>query len=226
MEKVTKEEIFIYCAGGQGRHIAFLIQQIGGYKIRGFIDENPKLLGQKIKGFDVFSSIESAFSGNEDVNVAIANGSPRTVYKIVRKLRNYARKNECQIKFPNLIHPSVLYDTEGVEFGVGNIVNVGTNFTTDIVVGDFNYFNRYCVLGHDLVVGSYCNFNAGVIVGGNVNIGDFSYLGMGSRIIQEKTIGENVLLGAGCVIQKDVVDNAVMVMPMARHFRTNRVIEK
>ncbi|MBT4445664.1 acetyltransferase [archaeon] len=218
------EEIYIYCAGGQGRHITFLIQQIGGYKIMGFIDESSSLVGKSIKGFPVFSSIESAVSGKNEINIAIANGTPKYVHAIVKKLREYQKSLNCKVNFPNLIHPSVLYDASGVSFGVGNIINVGTNLTTDIVIGDFNYFNRYCILGHDLIVGSYCNFNAGVIIGGNVSIGNFTYLGMGTRVIQGKKIGQNVLTGAGSIIQTDVPDNAIMIMPKARHFSNQKPV--
>jgi len=219
------KNIFIYCAGGQGRQIAFLIEQIGGYNLVGFIDENPSKKDTSIKNCPVFNSAEKAFFGRKDIHVAIANGIPEQVRKITKKLKEISIKTNIFLIFPNLIHPSVLYDKKSVTFGEGNIINVGTNFTTDISIGNFNYFNRYCVLGHDTIIRNYCNFMAGVIVGGNVKINDLTYLGMGSRIIQDVSIGKNSFLSAGAVIRENVPENALMVGPQARLFKYRKPID-
>jgi sugar O-acyltransferase (sialic acid O-acetyltransferase NeuD family) len=216
------EDILIYCAGGQGRHIALLVQQIGGYNLLGFIDENPALVGQNVGGHRVYGSIEEALGEKTKVCIALANGKPRNNYRIVKKLKS---NGKYHFKFPNLIHPSVIYDKEGVEFGEGNIINVGANLTTDIKIGSYNYFNRGTLLGHDTTIGNYCLISSGVIVGGNVRIGDCCFLGMGTKIIQGKTIGKNVLTGAGSIIQTDVPDNAVMIMPRAKIFKYQEPIQ-
>ncbi len=221
VETVPPLDIIVYCAGGQGRHIAWLIKQIGGYNLLGFVDNSKKFKGRKVYGLPVFPSLDAALRGKSEICIAVANGTPRTTATIVQKIKQY---NQCSITFPNLIHPSVLYDAEGVKFGEGNIINVGTNLTTDIEIGDFNYFNRYCVIGHDTYIGSFCNFCTSVIIGGNVTIGNYNFFGMGTRIIEKRKIGNNVLTGAGAIIQTDVEDNSVMVMPNARLFRYQKPV--
>jgi len=221
-----KKDIFIYCAGGQGRHIQLLLNQIGKYNILGFIDEDPKKTNKLIKGKKVFQSIKEAIkvTNPKKINIALANGFPKITYKIVNKLKKYEIETNRKINFPNIIHPSVIYDLNGITFGEGNIINIGTSLTTDIKIGNFNYFNRYCILGHDTKIGSFCNFNANTILGGNTQINDFAYLGMGTRIIQGITIGKNALTGAGSIIQTNVPDNTVMIMPRARHFKNQEPI--
>ena len=213
------EEIYIYCAGGQGRHITFLIQQIGGYKIMGFIDESSSLVGKSIKGFPVFSSIESAVSGKNEINIAIANGTPKYVHAIVKKLREYQKSLNCKVNFPNLIHPSASLNENEVKLGEGNIVNTNVVFTTEIEIGSFNYFNRCCSISHDVFIGDYCFIHAGVHLSGESKVGNRVWFGVNSTIVQVLTVGDDAMIGAGAVILKNVEPKAVMVGNPAKLLR-------
>lgn len=75
-------------------------------------------------------------------------------------------------------------------------------------------------LGCYLKIGKNCTFLPNVLIGkkspnviikNDYIIGDNCYFGYGSIIMGPVKIGNNVTIGAGCVVTKDIPDNAVVV---------------
>ena len=213
-------KILIIGASGQGKNIALLIEQIGGYEIIGFVDDNLEKKDQIIKGYPVLGNLDKVLEKFQEINVALAIGNSKVLEKIVTKLKNI---NNKQIYFPNLIHPTSQFNQTDVQMQEGNIVNANVIFTTDINIGSYNYFNRCCSISHDVKIGNFCLIHAGVHLSGNSNLGNKVWFGVGSTIIQGLKINNNVTRGAGAVILKDVKENAIMVGNPARLLRYKEV---
>jgi len=212
------KDIFIVGAGGQAKNISLLIEQIGGWKIIGFIDDNPEKKGEIIRGYSVLGTLDKVFSNSSNYEgraVVLAIGDPIVVEKKVEILKSMNRG----FYFPNLIHPSVEISKKDVEMGEGNVINAGVVFTTNIKMGDFNYFNRCSSVSHDIILGNYCFIHAGVHLSGDLTIGSKIWFGVNCTIIDDLKIGNNVTIGAGAVILKDVEENAIMVGNPAKLLR-------
>jgi len=59
------------------------------------------------------------------------------------------------LSFPNVIDPSVDLDRDLVSLGQGNVVHRGVLMTCGIAIGDFNLFNKACIVSHDVTLGSF-----------------------------------------------------------------------
>ena len=76
------------------------------------------------------------------------------------------------------------------------------------------------VISHNAIIGENATiFRQGTIregKGGTPTIVDNCYIGAGAKIIGGIKIGDNVRIGAGCVVFKDVPDNATVVLDNIR----------
>ena len=196
--------IAIYGTGGFGREVRQLIDQINQHNhIWDFVGYFDDFLdtGTNINGFPVLGGINQLNNYEEELSLVIAIGTPQVVENIFIKLGN------PKINFPNLIHPSVCYDTLYNQIGNGNIISFGCHFTCDIRIGSFNIFNTRATLGHDVKVGSFNLFQPNVQISGEVVIGNTNFFGVNSCVLQRKNIGNNNKLGAGSLLMRSVKDN-------------------
>jgi len=213
----TLKNIVIIGAGGHGREVAFLIEEINRslplpeWNILGFVDIDLKKVGTYNGRYKVIGDDYYLIRQKHEIHAVIANGSPATVRKIYEKLKVHK-----QILFPNLFHPGIIFDKGSIVWGEGNVVCPGNIFTTDIVVGSCNNFNRSSTFGHDVVIGDCCIMNPGLNVSGGVKIGDNCLIGTGATILQYVEIGSGATIGAGAVVTKDVEPNITVVGVPAR----------
>jgi sugar O-acyltransferase (sialic acid O-acetyltransferase NeuD family) len=205
------DDIVIVGAGGHAKEISFLIEEINNSKptwnLLGYIEKDHTSIGKYNGKYRILND-ESYFEKNKgNLNVVIALGSPHLVKSIHSRLKEICPN----IKFPNLIHPSVRAESVDVKMGHGNIVCAGNIFTTDIKVGSFNCINRGCNISHDVEIHNYCIINPGVNISGGVMIKDKCLIGTGATILQYLTIGTDSIIGAGAVVTKDVTENVTVV---------------
>ncbi|MCF6138826.1 acetyltransferase [Pseudalkalibacillus berkeleyi] len=200
------KDIVIIGAGGFGREVAWLIEEINRvnkeWNIVGFVDDNEKIQGTEVSGYKVVGDIE--WLKEQKVNVACAIGDPITKKKTIESL------NGSKISFPVLIHPSVIY-SDRVGFGAGSIICAANILTTDIQIGNHVIINLDCTIGHDATLGNYTTILPSVNVSGNVVTKECVSVGTGSAIIQGVTIGENTVVGAGAVVVKELPANCTAV---------------
>lgn len=212
------DKIVIFGSGGLAREVAFMIQEINRtsptWRLLGFIAENRDEVGKRVGDLSIVGTDEDVPSMG--VAAAVGIGNPGALQKIV------SRFGESPTPFPNLIHPSVVWDRGRIVLGRGNIITAGSIFTTDIEVGSFNYFNLACTYGHDARIGSCCIFNPGVNVSGGVRIADGCLIGTGAKILQYVTIGAGATVGAGAVVTKDVDPGVTVVGVPAKPMRPGK----
>lgn len=200
------KDIAIIGAGGFGREVAWLIEEINKdiptWNILGFIDDSEDIQGSQINGYEVIGTL--SWLMDKEVNVVNTIANPIAREQVTNTLKN--TKNI----YPNIIHPSVLY-SDSVEFGIGNIICAGTILTVNIYVNNFVIINLDCTIGHDAVVKDFATILPSVNVSGNTLISKGCSIGTGTAIIQGLTIGENTIIGAGSTVIKNIQANCTAV---------------
>jgi sugar O-acyltransferase (sialic acid O-acetyltransferase NeuD family) len=204
-----KKKVVIIGAGGFGREVLDIFEADNEannkWEVRGFIDDNPQLLGQMIRGYKVLGGL--AFLSklkNKQTRAIIAVGDTLARKKIAEKVKALGAK------FCNIIHPSVI-KTPHVEFGEGVIVTAGCIFTNNIKIGNHVIINLNATIGHDTIIEDFVTLSPGVHINGRNRISEGVYVGSGAVTIQDVSLGKWSTIGAGAVVVKDIPERVVAV---------------
>ncbi len=197
------KKVIIIGAGGVGREVALIINQINNFKptwnIIGFLDDNPTNLGKTLNGHRIIG------------NVVVAISNYRVKKEIVSKL-------EGKFKFATLIHPRVsIHDFMTV--GHGTIIYEGAILTTDIKIGEHVIISPKCGIGHDSIIKDYVSLLWNVNISGGDIIEEGVLMGSCSTVIQNLKIGKGAIIGAGSVVVKDIPAYSTAVGVPARVIR-------
>ncbi len=195
------KQIAIYGAGGLGREVLLLIQQINQamptWDILGFFDDGVAP-GTDINGVSVLGGIDALNQHFDPIHVVIAIAKPSVKQAVVAGIRNPL------VQFPVLIHPSVtLADFQFIQIGPGTVIGADVRLTVNITIGQHVLLDRRVMVGHDTQIGDFSSLTPGVIVSGAVVLDAGVFVGTGATISNQVTIGQNATVGAGAV----VVDN-------------------
>lgn len=189
------KKLVIVGSGGFAREVEWLVERINCVKptwqFMGFIDN--LLTSDNIIGNDDF-----VCNFDSELYVVIAIGTS----EIRRKLFDKYKRN-TNLKFPNLIDPSVI-QSDKIKYGIGNIVCAGTIITVNISIGNFNIINLDCTVGHDVVMHDFVTVNPSVNISGNAEIFSGVNIGTGTQLIQGIKIGNDTIVGAGAVVNKSL----------------------
>jgi sugar O-acyltransferase (sialic acid O-acetyltransferase NeuD family) len=201
-------QLAIYGAGGLGREIALMVQQINDkrrqWDVVGFFDDGKKA-GDAVEGLTVLGGINDLNKMQSPLSVSVAIADPAVRKTIVSKITNPV------ISYPVLIHPTALQGSADNVFGQGAIVTANCILTTGITLGDFVIVNLAVTIGHDVRIGNHTAIMPGANISGNVTIGDGTLIGTGAKILQNLTIGNNSKIGAGAVITKNFGNGATVI---------------
>ena len=194
------KKIAIYGAGGFGREIRILIDQINAiskeYDLIGFFDDKKKKF-DVIDGLPVLGGV-TELNLLPVTNIVIAIGNPEVKKKIVQRISN---KN---LFFPNLFHPNTNISDMYNEYGKGIVICSGTFVSLNVTIGDFVSVNVNCTIGHDSQIGNFTSLMPAVSVSGNVSVGEEVFIGVGSLTNNDIAIHDNVTIGAGSVVLKSI----------------------
>ena len=199
------KDIYIIGASGFGREVAWLLEELSEWNIKGFIDDNETIQGEKINGITVIGTVDFLLGRKEETNVVIAIGSPSVRSMIYEKL-----KFNNNILFPNIIAKNVRID-KTIKMGIGTIICSHSILTVNIELGNFNHVNLDCTVGHDVIMNDFITVYPSVNISGNVEIGNYCEIGTGTQIIQGKSIVDNVIIGAGAGVVKNIKESGTYV---------------
>lgn len=195
-------------AGGFGREVKTLIDDINkikpSYELLGFFDDNLEK-GKIINGIPILGTISTINQIDYNLNLALGIGNPQHKEQIVLNIKNN------KVKYPSLIHPSVIVSADNVIFGKGNVICAGNILTCNIRLKDFVTLNLSCTIGHDTVISNFCSFMPAVNISGEVYVKEKVYVGTGTKIINRLNIGENTIIGAGALVSKSLPANCTAV---------------
>lgn len=200
------KDVIIVGAGGFGREVAWLIEDINKYSnewnIVGFVDDNIHIQGKVIDGYRVVGTID--WLKSQQYFVVIAIGDPMVRSSIVKRLES--SKNS----YPVLIHPSVLH-SDRVSFGDGTIICAGNIITVDIKVGKHAILNLGCTIGHDVTIGDLSTLSPNVNISGRVTIEECVSIGTNAVVIPGIHICSNTVIGAGATVVQNINETGTYV---------------
>jgi len=140
-------DLFIFGAGGHAREVAQLVEALSAgspmYAVRGFVESDAASIGRRIGRHRVVAC-DADMSDREAVAV-LGLGFPAAIRRLAETAGGAAR-----LEWPNLLHPSVIWSSDAVTFGRGNVVCAGAILTTDIRIGSvpqnrlFRYPQAHC----------------------------------------------------------------------------------
>ncbi len=201
--EIRNVPVYIMGAGGFSKEVAWLIDETPHFEFEEFVDKGQEL---------GFHTLLRKFP-NEIFYAAMGVGTPEVIATIVETFIQY--KN---LKWPTIIHPSVLGDFPNISFGAGCIVCAGNIMTTDITIGDFNVLNLNSTLGHDLRTGAFCVINPNCSTSANVTLEGANLVGVGSTLLANTTMHTGAVLGAGALLTKDIPAGEVWAGVPAKRF--------
>ncbi|MFP4528473.1 MAG: acetyltransferase [Candidatus Kapaibacterium sp.] len=207
-------EVLVVGAGGFAKEAAWLIDSTDGWRAAGFVGESAADTGRSHGRYNIVMTDDELMNIDHKVSIVIGIGNPAAISKISQKL-----KINPNIKFPNIIHPSVIADWERITLGEGNIVCGGNILTTDIRIGSFNIINLSCTIGHDSAIGDCNVINPGSNISGWVRIGGRTMIGTGTKILEKIEIGSDIIIGAGSVVTKNFSEPGVYAGVPARKIK-------
>jgi sugar O-acyltransferase (sialic acid O-acetyltransferase NeuD family) len=206
-----RQDIVIRGAGGYAKEVAVLIEQInerggGSWNLLGFIDADQSRVGSLHGKYPVLGDHSYLQERGGELAVALAIGTPHLNAAVAAELLAIPG-----LRFPALVHPSVVRDPESVWLADGVVVCAGCILTTDISIGPFTMLNLGVTVGHDSFLGANCILNHRVALGGTTRIGDRCLLGSGAVVLQGLTLGPDAVVGAGAVVIDDVAAGVTVV---------------
>ena len=192
------KDIIIIGAGGFGKEVAWLIEQINQkspiWNLLGFVDDGIKT-GTLINRVPVLGQLE--YLEDKKVNLVCSISHPQTRYKIITNLKNTYNN------FVTLIHPDIDLSST-VSIGEGSIICEGAKFTVNINIRKHVIIYHNSVICHDSNVGDYASILPSVNISGNVDLEGFNLVGTGSKILQNLKIGKDSIIGAGAVVINEI----------------------
>src|SRR5690349_7200686 len=186
-------DLVIYGAGGFGREVLLLIDQVNADKkqwnVLGFIDDG-KPANTQVDDYEVLGGLK--YLQTSSLSVVLAIAEPTLRKKIVGELKS------ASLQFPTVIHPTAnLGDRKRNKIQEGSIITAGNILTTSVHMGRFVILNLSCTIGHDVTFGDYCTILPGCNISGNVKIGEGTTIGTGAQVLQNLTLGSGCTVGAG-----------------------------
>lgn len=215
-------KIVIWGAGGFGREVAWLIQEINRtdtkYELVGFLDDNIGLRGKYLNSYPVLGGL-GYLSENSNIAIAIAIGDPFVRLNLFKRLEKF------DLEYPNLVHPTVLIGND-VSMGIGNIICAGTILTVNVKMGNFCQLNLKTTVGHDCILGDFTTSACSVDFAGGSATDIGVYLGNQSTLLPSTWVGAFSIVGAGAVVNHDIPPGVIAVGVPAKVIKHNRVYDQ
>lgn len=208
-------KLIIFGAGGHGRVVLDIVLSQALWEEVVFLDQNPQLVGCKIKNVPVAGTLLKVFelieAGFTEGIVAIGDNQARAEIA--------AKALKAGLRLINAIHPSALI-SKSVKMGINNVIAAGSIINTDAEIGSNVIVNTGAIVEHDNIIEDNVHISPGVRLAGKVVVGQGAHVGIGATVIQGVTIGAGAIIGAGAVVISDVLPGTTVVGVPAR------VIEK
>jgi sugar O-acyltransferase (sialic acid O-acetyltransferase NeuD family) len=205
-------DLVIVGAGGFARETAAAAAD--GWRVLGFVDDDPALHGTYRSGRPILGAVDSV-AAMPDAAVVVCVGNPRNY---VARQRIVQRLGLPEQRYATVVHPTSVIGAGSV-VGPGSVLLAGTVLTADVTVGSHVAVMPQAVLTHDDRVGDYVTIASGVRLGGGAVLQTGAYVGSGALVREGVTVGAWSLIGMGSVVLHDVPPGEVWAGTPARLLR-------
>jgi len=203
--------------------VATLEDSTNGWKVVGFLDDNPALRGTTLLDRPVLGplSMLEELAGSGTVQGALIGVS---CGHMPLRAKLFARAVGLGLDVPTVISPAAfVHRTATVGRGgavlAGAIVHAFATVGQNFVAYSNAVVEHECVLGDNVYLGPNVSFCANCQVGAN------TFIATGASVICPR-LGSDVIVGAGAAVVDDVPDGSVVAGVPARVLRQRSVEER
>lgn len=213
--RARSQDLVIVGAGGFGRETAEAARAVGsGWRLRGFLDDDPALHGTEVDGVPVLGPAE-AVHDLPRTKVVLCTVNPR----VYTSRSDLAERLELpDDRYATVVHPSAQIASKA-EVGHGSVLLAHVVVTARATVGAHVAVMPQTVLTHDTEVEELATLASGVRLGGGVRLARGCYIGAGALLREYTTVGQWSLVGMGSVVLHDVPPHEVWAGTPARFLR-------
>ncbi len=194
------KKLLIIGAGGHGRVVADIAEELNIYEQICFLDDEAK----PDLSYDVIGGVKDAekFIGEFDFIVAIGSNSTRETWfnELLKKGASFA----------TLIHPKASIGSN-VEIGNGSVVMAGAVINNAAKIGNGVIVNTCSSVDHDCEIGDFVHIAVGAHIAGTVSIGEKCFVGAGVTVINNINVCANCIIGAGATVIKNIETAGIYV---------------
>jgi sugar O-acyltransferase (sialic acid O-acetyltransferase NeuD family) len=191
--------LILVAASGLAREVLAALEDQSHYRVRGFVDDEPSLVGTNISGIPVLGSIED-ITRFPDAALIVCAGRGQARLAIVERLIALGVRED---RYATIIDPTVRVP-RNCSIGAGSILLAHCVLTADVSVGRHVVVMPHATLTHDDRVHDFASLCAGVVLGGSVQVGRAAYLGMNASVREQLLVGADSILGMGAVLLEDL----------------------
>jgi sugar O-acyltransferase (sialic acid O-acetyltransferase NeuD family) len=198
-------DIIIIGAGGFGREVYLWAKDSFSkdqYRIKGFLDDNPRILDNYDTDVGIIGNLNSYEIKNQD-RFLFAIGDIDVKKRLIIKMKKRGAK------FLTLVHPTAIM-ANTTKIGEGVIICPFCLVSDNVLLEDFVMMNVYSSCGHDAKVGRYSILSPYATLNGFVILEDEVFLGTHTTVIPYKRVGCKSKISANSVVMRDVATNKIV----------------
>jgi acetyltransferase EpsM len=198
------KKIIIIGAGGHAQVIADILichaKLFDDILPIGYLDDNPKILGNLYLGLPVLGTTAQLSSIEHDL-VIIAIGDNHRRKQVFESLQAQGEQ------FFTAIHPSAII-SPSAKIGIGTMICAGAIVNPETSIGNNVILNTGSTVDHHNRIEDHVHIAPGVNLGGTVTVKEGAFIGIGARVIPQREIGDWSIVAAGATIITDVEPNS------------------
>lgn len=197
---ISKPPIVVFGAGGHALVVADILDQMGQYRIVGFLDDvSHERHGAKFAGASILggSSKLPALRADGVVHAIVAIGQCSARSLIAEMLVH------AGFELVSAIHPRACI-ADNVKIGTGCVVAAQAAINPGSWLGANVIVNTGATVDHECEIGAAAHIGPGAHLAGRVKVGERAWIGIGCCVSDRVHIGADAFIGAGAAVVRDI----------------------
>ncbi len=192
--------VVIIGAGGFGREVLQYAKDVGGFVVRGFLDDRHES-ELNLTELALLGSIKD-YVPRPGESFLLAIGDPTARARIAKRFL------QAGAHFETIVHP-LAYTASSAAVGPGCIVAPFATLGAHSTLSAFGQLHFYASVAHDAVIGMFSALSPYSVVNGGGRLGEGVFLGTRSTINPKVEVGSYSKVAAGAVVYRNVSDRCI-----------------